>query len=696
MVRMLPFVLVVALGAQDVPARAQEQAWPREIRAGTASIIIYQPQIDSLKGNQLFGRAASSVTTESMAEPVFGAFWFQANMDVDRDAGTAELVYLNVTRVRFPNATEEHQRTFASLVEREVPKWALTVSLDRLTASVAASERERRSAEGLQHVAPRILFAREPTVLLLYDGEPVRRPVPGSPYQRVVNTPFLVAYDSGAATYFLSGGASLWYSARDPLGPWNPGATPPADLAQQVPPDTALAATSPSGPPPRILVATEPTELVVTTGAPSYQTLAGTSLLYVDNTESNWFKDSETQRDYLLLSGRWFTRQRADGPWTFVRADSLPAIFARIPPDSPRGDVRAFVAGTVEAEEALADAQIPQTAAIDRAAATLTVAYDGDPHFEAIPGTDVSYAVNTATQVLRIDERYYAVDNAVWFVAPTPAGPWAVSDSVPAAVKTIPPSSPVYNVQYVEVYQSTPQVVYVGYTPGYIGAYPYGGCMVYGTGWYYPPYYGPIYYYPRPVTYGFHVAYNPWTGWGFGMTWSNGFVSVGIGFGGGYPGYRPPYGGWYGRGGYRPVTCVNCTINVGGGRGGAGTRPSAGQRPSNSVYNRPETRDRNASRDVASRNRPQAAPAARGPNNVLADREGNVYRNQGGEWQRRQGGSWQPDRSAPTTRPTPSSRPGTGAGSVQRDWQGRQRGATRDAARAAPRPAPRGGGGRRR
>ena len=68
----------------------------------------------------------------------------------------------------------------------------------------------------------------------------------------------------------------------------------------------------------------------------------------------------------------------------------------------------------------------------------------------------------------------------------------------------------------------TPEVVYVGYTPGYMWSYPYMGVPVYGTGWRYRPVMGP-YYYPRPPTWGFHVGYNPWTGWNFGMSWSNGW-----------------------------------------------------------------------------------------------------------------------------------------------------------------------------
>jgi hypothetical protein len=129
-----------------------------------------------------------------------------------------------------------------------------------------------------------------------------------------------------------------------------------------------------------------------------------------------------------------------------------------------------------------------------------------------------------------------------------------VADKIPKEeIDKIPPSSPVYNVTYVTIYDSTPEVVYVGYTTGYLWSYPYYGVPVYGTGWYYPPYWGPVYYYPHPPTWGFHVGYNPWTGWNYGVSWSNGFLSIGVSWGvEAWP--YPPHGccgGWYG-GGYRP------------------------------------------------------------------------------------------------------------------------------------------------
>ncbi|MGH9261640.1 MAG: carbohydrate-binding family V/XII, partial [Acidimicrobiales bacterium] len=389
----------------------------------------------------------------------------------------------------------------------------------------------------------------------------------------------------------------------------------------------------------------------------------------------------------LLIAGRWVRSASLQGPWSFARPDSLPAAFQEIPEDSPIGGVRSSIALTVEAQDAVLDLEIPQTTAVKRSEAKLEVTYDGEPNFAAITGTSVAYATNTASQVLRVGGGYYACDNGVWFVAQTARGPWVVADSIPKPqIDSIPPSAPVYNVTYVGVYGSTSEVVYVGYTPGYVGAYPYYGVPVYGTGWYYPPHMGAVYY-PRPVTYGFHATYNPWTGWGVGMTWSTGFFTFGVAFGG--------YGGYHGRGFYPPGGyrgCFNCTINVGG-RGNANignsvgggnrARPAArpSQRPANSnLYNRPENRARVADRSTreAATRQLGADRTARGSNNVFADQNGNVHRRTGNGWESRQGNTWTPDRSggslggdrAGGAGARPSNNPSHG---MERDWQARQR-----------------------
>ncbi len=85
----------------------------------------------------------------------------------------------------------------------------------------------------------------------------------------------------------------------------------------------------------------------------------------------------------------------------------------------------------------------------------------------------------------------------------------------------------------------------MGYTPGYTGCYVMGPTVVYGTGFHYRPWFR-HYYYPRPLTWGFGMCYNPWSGWCLGIGINFGMAHFGIGFGFG------SHGGWWGPPVYRP------------------------------------------------------------------------------------------------------------------------------------------------
>ncbi len=731
------------------PFAGAQTTFPQEITDPEGTIVVYQPQPEKLTGNVLTGRAAMSFTLKGKTAPTFGAFWFTSMIDSDADAGMTTLRDIKVTRVRWPESKEADEARFTKVVEAAAARSTLSASTERLSASLANAEREQKSLAELKNDPPKIVFASRLAVLLLYDGDPVWSDVEKSSYERAINTPYLVVRDKRSKTCYLSSG-SLWYSAKEPLGPWAPITNPPADLVQMLPkPDAEDPVPSQ---PPVVVVATEPTELVVSDGEPKWTPVGEGSLLYVSNTETPWVREVATNQVYVLLSGRWFRAASPSGPWTFVRADQLPPTFAKIPAASDIGGVRVSVAGTEEAEDAVLDAAIPKTTAINRSEAKLEVQYEGEPKFEKIAGTSVSLAVNTPAQVLHIGSQYYAVDNGVWFVAPSPTGAWAVADSVPEdQIQQIPPSSPAYNTTYVHVYQSTPQVVYVGYTPGYMWSYPYYGAPVYGTGYYYPPYAG--YYYPRPYTYGFHVGYNPWTGWNFGMSWNVGFMHFGMGWGGGYygpyrgyyggghyhggcggwyGGYRPGWGGGYYGGGYRGghntvnVGSVNIGNNVNYGnrqKTAANLRnnPNAAKLRQDSVYNRAETRARNADKATVQRQAQQAKATRGQANNVLADRDGNVARKTSAGWETREGSKWQSadaakskaqgvDRSQAQAKAQSVDRSQAQAkaqgvdrsqaqakaqkvdhSAVQRDYQARERGAQREATqRQVPRSKPAG------
>ena len=108
-----------------------------------------------------------------------------------------------------------------------------------------------------------------------------------------------------------------------------------------------------------------------------------------------------------------------------------PGAFNDIPEDSPQAETRVYVVGTDEAREAVMDAQIPQTAAVQKGSVDIDVSYDGDPRFDNIDGTGLSYAVNTGSTVLKTGGNYYLVEDAVWYISSSATGPWRVSENRP-------------------------------------------------------------------------------------------------------------------------------------------------------------------------------------------------------------------------------------------------------------------------
>lgn len=249
--------------------------------------------------------------------------------------------------------------------------------------------------------------------------------------------------------------------------------------------------------------------------------LPNTNLLWASNTAADVFVETTSNDYYILIAGRWYKGPGINGPWSFVAANALPADFARIPKHGPASVALASVAGTPEAQEALIANTIPQDATISRTnGPKFTPSFDGAPQYKTIAGTSLQYVVNSRTPIIVINPTsYYAVSRGVWFHSSALTGPWAVATSVPAVVYTIPTTSPVHYVTYVRIYGYTPQVVYVGYTPGYLGTVVSpDGVVVYGTGYVYSPWIGTVWY-PPPVTWGIAAApvYNPAVGFAFGF-----------------------------------------------------------------------------------------------------------------------------------------------------------------------------------
>ncbi len=642
-------LLLPALALAAASSAALADDWPRQFDSDSGSFVIYEPQPETLNGDLLTGRAAFSLTKASGQSPVFGVLWFTEHVQIDRDSSTVEARNFDVTRVRLPGISSGDAHSYETLVEQQAAQWNLSGSMEELEAGLAAAEKERASVANLDNTPPRIVFSYEKAILVQYDGDPALETIEGSNLERVSNTPYAIIYDPAAGDYYLSG-ARLWYTSKDPVGQWRNIPAPPQAVADVTPPDTS-STDQIQGAPPVVLTATEPTELISIAGEPDFAPLVDGELLYVRNTESDVVREVSTQSLYVLLAGRWYRAPTPDGPWSYVSADGLPESFSRVPADSPKGEILASVAGTEEADDAVADAEIPQTSAIRRDSTDFQVSYDGAPQFDPVEGTKLQYALNTDAQVLLADGRYYACDQGVWYVSDQPEGPWSVSETRPLECDDIPPSCPDYDVRYVYIYEATPDFVYEGYLPGYVGCFPYDGTVVYGTGYYYRPWRSHRHYFPRPFTWGFSPHYNPWLSrWSFGYSYESGFLR---------PGSRREsqprsHSGafqrtalWFGPGGYhRPLLAADQTL--------LRTRTSirkvrraADSLPVN-IYSR-STNIQRVNRTAALK----PVPAVRTypvrpvslPNNVFAGKDGKVYqRDPGGAWTVSKGKRWVPAR----------------------------------------------------
>lgn len=528
---------------------AADPGWPRLYTDGTAKLKLFQPQVDDWHDfRKLTARFAAQLIPANGAQAVWGVLSIESETQVDLESRTVAFTDFRVTGIRYPSVTDSTEaQSWQALTERLLPAYPTSVAIERILAYMEKDQVKTREIAVLLQPPP-ILVSTHPAVLVIIDGQPIRIDIEKTNLEKVVNTNWDIFFDKKAGRYYLRDDKT-WLSADKLTDRWIVASKLPEDFSKL--PDTdeykeiREAAARPDSPSvaKMVLVVFKPSELIVIDGEPSLQPIPGTRLEWTSNTDCDVFFDTETRQFFFLTSGRWFrTSELKSNEWTSATT-SLPEDFKKIPPDHPRSHVLAAVPGTRQADDAVLTASIPQTATIDRKSIKAEVKYVGAPKFEPIAGTGVSYAINTPNDVFRFEDHYYLCLQGVWFVSKTANGPWAAADNIPKEIYGIPPSSPKHNVTYVTVYSSTPTSVTYGYTAGYTGVYIGYGVAMWGTGYYYPPYYG-MGYYAYPVywpcsyyTYGASAWYNPATG-----TYGRGSSVYG------------PYGGYARGGAYNPAT----------------------------------------------------------------------------------------------------------------------------------------------
>jgi hypothetical protein len=498
--------------------------WPRHLQLSNAEVLVYSPQVNAWNGNALDFRSAVAVKSAGTNAQAFGVIWVTARTQVDRVARTVTLENLQITKSNFPSLPGNGTAYLAELQQKATAE-VRTISLDRLQSALAVAGVQPPTV-AVQNNPPRIIVSNTPAILVPIDGSPVVKAVQGDGrFERVLNTGALIVRKRAGDTWYLHV-YDGWMSSASLTGPWTTAGFVPFglnDLAQKLAKSgkADLLNGGPNANPkpllangaPVIYTSEIPAELLVFRGQPDFTPVAGTQLLWANNTTADVLVDIANNYTYVLVSGRWFRAASLAGPWSYVPANALSPDFAKIPKESPAGAVLATVAGTPQAQEAVIENSIPQTATVPRAnGPTFVPTFDGAPQYQPIAGTPLSYVTNTPYPVIRVDAN-------TWYAATQLTGPWVIATSVPAVIYTIPPSSRLHYVTYVRIYGYTPQVVYSGYTPGYLGTIVTpDGTVVYGTGYTYDPWIGTVWY-PPPYTYGMAAAplYNPAVGYTYGF-----------------------------------------------------------------------------------------------------------------------------------------------------------------------------------
>ncbi|MEE4175399.1 MAG: hypothetical protein V2I57_14200 [Xanthomonadales bacterium] len=489
--------------------------FPRVVEKDGTRIKVHHPIIDRwVDYAAIEGWIPVEVMERDTGETWIGAVRARARTAVDLDRRLVRLDDAEVLSTRFSDP--ETPEAIQSLAANAVIGNRSEVMLDEILLSLADDFEPPvpvNDGAGFNRRPPRIVVSESPLNLLLIDQEPVQAPIEGTELDVVVNTNWELFYHRPARLWYVINEGVWQTSSLLSSGSWTSTDRLPGDFESLATGDRwasvreALPARLPAQPPKPLLISLEATELIVIAGPPRLEAIPGTAgLEVVSNAERDLFRLDGLW--YFVASGRWFRASELDGDWQAV--DTLPEAFAKIPADHGRAHVRRFVPGTLESALAYIEATLPRQTVVSAGSGPgRDVVYYGEPRFEPIPETRLERAVNTPSAVIRHNNAYYLNQEAAWYRASTPTGPWKVTIQVPDEIYAIPPSDPLYPVTFVRPLgnPSRDDEARFAYTEGYNGMYTIDRRVVQGTGWNYRPWVGTWSGYPM------YLGYPPTYGW---------------------------------------------------------------------------------------------------------------------------------------------------------------------------------------
>jgi hypothetical protein len=230
-----------------------------------------------------------------------------------------------------------------------------------LAASIiltAAAARRAYKPDSLTHeaTARELVVVSTPAIHISVHGEAVFRKIPGTQFSRLSNTVARIFRDDISGRLYLEL-KQFWMSARSLSGPWSPERNPPIAISEvdgRADKDTVgevdrELAEIQSMPAPHVVVSLRPSLLIEIEGTPEFAPIRETGLQYVVNTKGDVFKLVPAGAFYALAGGNWYYALSLWGPWIHIPVTDIPATFAHIPRNHPKGHVLTWLPESAQA-----------------------------------------------------------------------------------------------------------------------------------------------------------------------------------------------------------------------------------------------------------------------------------------------------------------------------------------------------------
>jgi hypothetical protein len=363
-------------------------------------------------------------------------------------------------------------------------------------------------AEAPDSISPIFFFSTTPAILVPVDGIPQYEKIDDN-ISQLINSSFTIFRENSSKTLFLNA-AEQWFYTIDssfPLTQWHKLESPPkllikiAHLKKNKTTETSII--------PKVIMSIAPAELIQTDGEPQFIQIPQTRLTYIANSDNDIFRYSKTGKYYLLVTGRWFQSDKINGKWKRIPSEILPQDFREIPYNSTKWSVLSSIAGTTAAKIAIKSAKTPSFIKIQKKSdITLPLIFTDNPIWKEINTKKLAYLQNSTIPVFKYNNLFYCCYRAAWYSAAILGQKWSVAEKIPDDIYKITPKEYPFFTTFVRIQKVTENFVHFVFNDGYNNIYIKNKTIVYGPGIRYSSIWDNKWY-PRPITYGFNVNYDP-------------------------------------------------------------------------------------------------------------------------------------------------------------------------------------------